>query len=201
MIQSGGPAAEPVTVSNSGNPNELSERLAKALGVSGERVRQAMVATVQADLVGTPPEPVSTIAQQLGKSPAEVCAALFDPRSAKDDRLIVSASTTKSGGGPPGSNTEAVFNVGGKAIKLNSATADDVSGPAQRLGVRPERLLAAMRATLPSTPPPPPPGEDEIIKRLASNLGLSQEQVRAAIKQVQGNGPFFFVVPLSGLGR
>jgi hypothetical protein len=123
-----------------------------------------------------------------------VCAALFDPQSASDDRLIVSASTTRSGGGRPGSQTEAVFNVGRKAINLSSASADDLSGPAQRLGVN-------LRATLPTTPPPPPPSEDEIISRLASNLGLSQDQVRAAIKQVQGDGPFFFVVPLPGLGR
>jgi hypothetical protein len=104
-----------------------------------------MVATVQADMAAAPPEPISTIAQQLGKSPAEVCAALFDPQSANDDRLIVSASTTKSGGGRPGSQTEAVFNVGGKAINLSSAGADDLSGRAQLLGVNPELLLTALR--------------------------------------------------------
>jgi hypothetical protein len=30
---------------------------------------------------------------------------------------------------------------------------------------------------------------------------MSQDKVRSAIKQVQGNGPFFFVVPLPGLSR
>jgi hypothetical protein len=198
VIGSGGTAAGPVTVSNAGDPNELSERLAKALGVSGDRVRQAMIATLRAD-PAAPPEPISTIAQQLDKTPSEVCAALFDPQSAGGDHLVVSAST-QAGTGRPGPRMEAVFNVGGKAINLNSASADDVSAPAQRLGVTPERLLTAMRATLPSTPPPPPPSEDEIIKRLAGNLGLSEDQVRAAIKQVRGNAPFFFVVPLPGAG-
>jgi len=94
-----------------------------------------------------------------------------------------------------------VLNLGGKPIDLNSASPNELSDPAQRLSVSPERLLAAVRASVPSTPPPPPPSEDEIIKRLASNLSMSQDQVRAAIKQVEGNSPFYFVVPLPGLGR
>jgi hypothetical protein len=201
VIQTGGPGvgdSGPVTVSNT-NANELSERLAKALGVSGDRVRQAMIATVRGDLAAAP-EPMSTIAQQLGKTPAEVCAAFFDGQVAGEVGLVVSSTSTTQGTGRPGPHTEARFNVGGKAIDLNSATADELSGPAHRLGVSPESLLAAVRAAVPSTPPPPP-GEAEIISRLASNLGMSEDKVRAAIKQVEGNGPFYFVVPLPSLGR
>ena len=197
VIESGGPGAGPVTASNA---NNLSERLARALGVSGDRVRQAMLATVHADLASMPPEPMASIAQQLGKTPAEVCAAFFDPQQAADHH-IVSRSTTEASPGHPAPHAETVLNLGGKPIDLNSASPDELSGPAQRLGVSPERLLAAVRASVPSTPPPPPPSEDEIIKRLASNLSMSQDQVRAAIKQVEGNSPFYFVVPLPGLGR
>jgi hypothetical protein len=197
VIESGAPGTGPVTATSA---NDVSDRLAKALGVSGDRLRQAMVATVQADMTTVPPEPISSIAQQLGKTPEEVCAAFFDPRAATGEHLIVSGSTTavKDGAGP---RTDTVVSLGGKPIDLKSAGADELSGPAQRLGVSPERLLAAVKGAFPSTPPPPPPGEDEIIRRLASNLGMSQDQVRAAIKQVQGSGPFFFVVPLPGLGR
>jgi hypothetical protein len=197
VIESGGPGAGPVTASNA---NNLSERLAKALGVSGDRVRQAMLATVHANLPAVPAEPMASIAQQLGKTPAEACAAFFDPQQAAGQH-IVSRSTTEASPGHPAPHTETVLNLGGKPMNLNSASPDELSGPAQRLGVSPERLLAAMRASVPSTPPPPPPSEDEIIKRLASNLGMSQDQVRAVIKEVEGNSPFYFVVPLPGLGR
>jgi hypothetical protein len=163
VIESRAPGAGPVTVTNA---SDLSERLAKALGVSGDRVRQAMIATVQADMATAPPEPISTIAQKLGKTPAEVFAAFFDPQSAGGERLIVSGSTASliDGAAP---RTEAVISLGGKPIKLSSARAEELSGPAQRLGVSPEQLLAAVKTAVPSTPPPPPRSEDEIIKRLA----------------------------------
>jgi hypothetical protein len=203
VVQSAGMGAGqggPVTVTST-SANDLSERLAKELGVSGDRVRQAMLATVRTDMAAAPPEPMSAIAQQLGKTTAEVCAAFFDPHAAGDVGLVASVSSTKVSGGRPGPHTQAVFTIGGKAIDLNSTSASELSGPAQRLGVSPESMLAAVRAAVPSTPPPPPPGEDEIISRLANNLGMSQDKVRAAIKQVEGNGPFYFVVPLPALGR
>src|SRR5262249_60118344 len=81
VIESGGPGAGPVTASNT---NNLSERLAGALGVSGDRVRQATLATVHADLASMPPEPMASIAQQLGKTPEEGCAAFFEPQQAAD---------------------------------------------------------------------------------------------------------------------
>jgi hypothetical protein len=196
--QGASPDAGPVTATNA---TDLSERLARALGVSGERVRQAMVATVRAGLPALPQEPIASIAQQLGKTPVEVCAAFLDPQSSAGDHLFVSELTAKVTSDRPAPHSEAVFGLGGKAIDLNSASADELSGPASRLGVSPERLLGALRAATPSTPPPPPPSEDEIITGLAGNLGMSQDQVRAAIKQVGGNGPFYFVVPLPGMGR
>jgi hypothetical protein len=43
---------------------------------------------------------------------------------------------------------------------------------------------------------------DEIIRRLAQHLGMSEDKVRAAITQVEGNGSaFYFAVPLPKFGR
>jgi hypothetical protein len=195
VVGAGGPGSGPVT---SSSPTEMSERLAKALGVSGDRLRQAMIATLQADVAGLPPEPMTAIAQQLGKTPAEVCAAFFDPQAGGSPQFGVSGSALRVADGRP--STVASVSLGGRPINLSSANAEEVREPAQRLGVSPERLLAAIEASIPSTPPPPL-SEDELIQRLASNLGMSQDQVRTAIRQVQGSGPIQFVVPLPGLGR
>jgi hypothetical protein len=194
-IQSGGPGGGPVT---SVSATDMSERLAKALGVSGERLRQAMIATLRTDVAALPPDPMTAIAQQLGKTPAEVCAAFFDPQAGGRPQFGVSGSALSMADGRP--STVASVSLGGRPINLRSANAEEVREPAQRLGVSPERLLAAIEASIPSTPPPSP-SEDELIQRLASNLGMSQDQVRTAIRQVQGGGPTQFVVPLPGLGR
>jgi hypothetical protein len=195
VVAAGGPSSGPVTATS---PTDMSERLAKGLGVSGERLRQAMIATLHTDVAALPTDPITAIAQQLGKTPAEVCAAFLDPQARGDDRVVVSGSAFGAGDGRP--STVASVNLGGKPINLSAAGADEVREPAQRLGVSAERLLAAIEAAMPPTPPPPP-SEDELINRLASNLGMSKDQVRTAIKQVQGSGPVQFVVPLPGLGR
>jgi hypothetical protein len=87
--------------------------------------------------------------------------------------------------------------VNGKPINLSTVTAADVKEPAERLGVNADRLANALRASMPSTPPPPP-AEHDIVGGLARNLGTSEDKVRAALKEVEGNGPFYFVVPLLG---
>jgi hypothetical protein len=193
-----GPGAGPVTAANA---NELSDKLASALGISGDRVRQAMVATVRADMGPMPPDPMASIARQLGKTPEEVCAAFFDPAQSGGDQQIVRETATSAGSGGQDPRTEAELRVAGKVIDLNNPTPEQLNAPAQRLSVTPEQLRAAIRASLPSTPPPPPPSEDQIIARLASNLGISEDKVRAAIMQVEGSGPFYFVVPLPGLSH
>src|SRR5262245_50827390 len=107
VIQSAGPGAAangPVTVSSTSG-DDLSERLAKELGVSGDRVRQAMLVTVRGDLAAVPPDPISTIAQQLRKTPAEVCTAFFDQQAGAGGGLGVSGTTTVSTG-RPGPQTE-----------------------------------------------------------------------------------------------
>jgi hypothetical protein len=201
-IQTGGSDAGHVAMTNtSANANDLSEQLARALGVSGDRVRQAMIATVKADLAAVPPEPMTAIAQRLGKTPADVCAAFFDARASTGEHGVVAGFSSSVSTGRPEQRAEAALNLGGRVINLNSASAEELREPAQRLGISPEQLLAAVRAAFPSTPQPPPPSPDEIIQRLASNLGMSEDQVRTAIKQVQGNSGFYFVVPLPALGR
>jgi len=192
--------AGPVTVADA---NQLSDKLAQALGVSGDRVRQAMRETVSADLPsGPPPDPLAGIAKQLGVSTEQVCNAFSNPQSTG---VMVSGSvaegkyvTTGGGSGP-----NVVLTINGTQINLDSETADQLSGPAQKLGVSPERLVAAIKASVPAPPPLPssPPDPDDVINRFANKLGMSPDKVRAAITQVEGPNRFFFEVPLPDFGH
>jgi hypothetical protein len=97
----------------------------------------------------------------------------------------------------------AVLVINGTAINLGTETAEELSGPAEKLGVSPQRLLAAIKAAAPTPPPLPasPPNPDDLINRFAQNLDLSPDKVRAAIIQVEGPNRFYFVLPLPGSGR
>ena len=149
---------------------------------------------------------MAAIAQQLGTSRDKVCAAFFDPSSGVNglalkktsgmaprvgaDKVFVSSNSAGAAATPPAIDTSSV-------IDLSSATADQLSGPAKLLGVTPDQLLAAVRAAVSAMPAPPaPPSEDEIINRLAQNLGISPDKVRAAITQVEGPNHFYFAVPI-----
>ena len=200
----GGKATSGPETISSADAAQLSDKLAQALGVSGDRVREAMRATLAPELPsGPPPDPIAGIARQLGVSTEQVCEAFSNPGATG---VMVSGSvaadaqhvTTGGGSGP-----SVVFNINGTAINLDSETADQLNGPAQKLGVSPERLLAAIKAAVPSPAPLPaaPPNPDDIINRLAKNLGMSPGKVRAAITQVEGPNRFFFVVPLPDLGH
>jgi hypothetical protein len=204
--------AGPVTVSGDakvaeavkGSATDLSDKLANALGVSGDRVRNAMIATMQADMPsGLPPDPFASIAQQLGLSREQVCSAFMDDPSGVGGVVV-----HFQGAGATAAHLEPKDEVrlGGQTgkpeIDLNTATAEQLAGPAQRLGVTPERLAAAAHAAAASMPaPPPPPKEDQIISRFAQNLGLSEDKVRAAIKQVEGNNGFYFAVPVPNFAK
>jgi predicted PhzF superfamily epimerase YddE/YHI9 len=190
-------------VTINGNPNDLSDRLAQALGISGDRVRAAMLATIQADMPSPPPDPMAAIAAQLGLPTEQVCAAFFDGAPTGGS---VAVSEHRTIGVTRGSETtghpSVMIGVNGTTVDLGSATADQLRGPAQRLGVTPERLQAAVRAAVAALPAPPsPPSSDEIIRRFASNLGLSEDTVRAAIAKVEGTGRFYFAVPLPSFGH
>ncbi len=153
----GGPG--PFPAANMPNPTELSDRLGQALGLSGDRVREAMRQTVGA--LPPPVDPLSRIASQLGVSVDQVREAFANPDC-------------------PGQISIAL-----------RASASDVTGPAQKLGVSPERLAAAMTAAA----PPPPPSFDETINRLAQNLGVSSDRLRTAMEQVEGPHRLFLAVP------
>jgi hypothetical protein len=198
----GGGAPGPVSIqsSSAGSPTELSDRLAAALGVSGDKVRQAMIDTVKAQMPASlPPDPVADIANQLGLPYPQVCSAFFDPQNG------IGGFVVRYGSGPAdGANVkrsdELRLNAstnGQQPIDLNTATPEQLAGAAKALGVTPERLAAAVKATLskPMPAPPTPPGEDEIITRFAQNLGMSTDKVKAAITQVEGPNQFYFAVP------
>ena len=86
---------------------------------------------------------------------------------------------------------------------MSTATPEHAQRSGAASGVTSERLAAAVHAAAASMPLPPPipPNADEIIRQFAQNLGLSEDRVQAAITQVEGNGRFYFAVPLPGFGR
>jgi len=192
----GSPGAGQVPISNT-SAADISDRLGKALGVSGDRVRDALITTMRPHLDSLPPEPMASVAQQLGLSRQQVCEAFASaPPSGHEQHVVTHAAPDD---GRP--HTAASLVVDGKAIDPSTVTADDVKVPAQRLGVSADRLASALRAAMPSTPPPAPPAEHEIVGGLARNLGIGEDKVRAALKEVEANGPLPFTVPLPGLER
>ena len=199
VAMAGGVDANPKAPAlTSTDASQLSDKLAQALGVSGDRVRQAMRQTLAPDLPsGPPPDPIAGIARQLGMSTDQVCAAFANPNAQDGSSVSVGRQVT-TGGAKRG----AVLYINGTEIDLESETAGQLSAPAQKLGVSPDRLLSAIKAAVPAPPSPPPnlPSKDELINRFAQNLGMSPDKVRAAMTQVEGPNRFYFVVPLPGFG-
>jgi hypothetical protein len=198
----GGGSSDPGTVQvqrpQSVSPTELSDKLAQALGVSGDRVRQAMVDTMRAEMPASlPPDPIDGIAKNLGVTRQQVCSAFFDGQSVNGG-YGVRGQVVSVGGGP---QVTQHINIGG--LDLTTVTAQQLAAPAQRLGVTPERLLEAVHAVAatPLPAPPSPPNKDEIIDRLAANLGMSADKVKAAMTQVEGPNIFYFAVPDLGKGN
>jgi hypothetical protein len=165
--------------------------------VSGDRVREALAATMRPHVDALPPDPLASVAQQLELSQQQVCEAFADGSATTEGKGTVTHLTP--GDGRPHTTTS--FVAAGKAIDLSTLKAVDVTLPAQRLGVSADRLAGALRAAAPTTPPPAPPSEHEFVGSLARNLGLSEDKVRAALREVEGSGPFTFVVPLPALGH
>lgn len=202
----GTPPSGPVTASNA---NELSDKLAAALGVTGDQVRAAMLASVQAELpTAAPPDPMDSIAKQLNLPRDKVCAAFFQGPNAITGFSVGDARVTRSGGDAAVTQSSgdtavtrsggdaAVTRTGSNVIVLNTVTADQLKPQALQLGVSPDQLLAAVKAALPPPGAPPKlPDPDEIIRRFAQNLGLPEAKVRAALTQVEGNHGFYFAVP------
>jgi hypothetical protein len=176
------------------SPTDVSDKLAQALGVSGDKVRQAMVDTMRAEMPASlPPDPIDGIAKNLGLSRQQVCAAFVDGQSG-----TVGFSVRRAGGSQGGNVTtrDQVY-LGSTVFDPSTVTAQELAAPAQRLGVSPDRLLAAVKASIPAQmpEPPAPPSKEEIINRFAANLGMSPDKVSAAITQVEGPHLFYFAVP------
>jgi hypothetical protein len=201
FIGLGGPGCDPRPLDASGArpalPNaglsytENTDRLAQSLGVSGDRLRQALEASVP-----RPPAPPSIddlanrIAQGLNVSADRVKQA-FTPESGcgfvipLDDALLPPA-----GGAPRGPDGNPLPRSGqGSGERLNRI--------AQQLGVSPDRLRTVLRQVMP-TPPVDPPRIDDVINRLAQNLGVSPDRVRATFAQSGPNGAQGFGIPVPG---
>jgi hypothetical protein len=153
-----------------------------------------MRAVLEADLPAPPPDPIATVAQQLGVSREQVCAALFDSGAVSMAAGAVTSSHQPRRG--------PILLLNGHTIDLSADASSELSGPARRLGVSPDRLAAALRAAVPAPESVPPPlSQDELIKRLAANLGLSQDTVRTALREVSSSGGLDFVIHLPALSR
>jgi hypothetical protein len=195
-----GEGAGPVQISGGGQAtSDLSDKLAQALGVSGDTVRHAMVDTMRSMMPASlPGDPIQSIAQQLGVSQQQVCTAFFDGQSGVGGISIHRSS------GKDARHLDVGGAGGAKAgLDLATATPEQLAGPARSLGVTPQRLADVVHkvaADVDATPPPAPPNKDEIIDRFAQNLGMSTDKVRAAIVQVEGDKTFYFGVPLPKLG-
>jgi hypothetical protein len=183
----------PASVSSA---SDLSDKLAAALGVSGDQVRQAMLETMQSLTPATAPplDPLAGVATQLGVPESQVCQAFFNSGTpttitiARGDGKTGFAS--KSGVGPDGA---------AQALNLTTANTEQLAPIAARLGVTPERLQAAIKAGVAATTPaqmPAPPSQQQIVSTFARNLGLDQARVQRAITQVEGSAGFYFAVPL-----
>jgi hypothetical protein len=173
----------------------LSDKLATALGVSGDQVRQAMLETMQSLTLATapPPDPMAGIAQQLGVPEAQVCEAFFSSGAAQSIVIARGSGNAEYAANP------AEGPDGGPALNLSTATTDQLAGIAAKLGVSPERLQTAIKATVTKAATdklPTPPTQEQIVSTFARNLGLDEGRVRNAITQIEGNSGFYFAVPL-----
>ncbi len=182
--------------------SELSDKLAAALGVSGDQVRQAMLETMQSLMPATapPPDPMAAIAQQLGVPETRVCQAFFGSASAQS--VVIARSSSNANAAFASQNP--VGPDGHPALNLSTASTDQLAGIAATLGVSPERLQAAIKAALVQAAPPnvpAPPSQQQIVSAFARNLGLDEGRVSAALNQVEGNSGFYFVVTLPGGSR
>jgi len=170
---------------------ESTDRLAQSLGVTGDRLRQALEQSVP-----RPPPPPSIddlanrIAQGLNVSADRVKQA-FTPESGcgfvipLDDALLPPA-----GGAPRGPD-------GNPLPRPGQAGSERLNRIAQQLGVSPDRLRTVLRQVVP-TPPADAPRMDEVLNRLAQNLGVSPDRVRAAFTQTGPNGMQGFEIPVPG---
>jgi hypothetical protein len=194
------------------NPNEMTDRVGQILGVSGDRVRQAM---------------------RMQVFDYRVQGQVFDYRRQGQvfDYRAPGAGASSSAPGSPGStfNIEVAPRSAGSTFNIEVGGAGPVADPvnriaehlglskeqvqqvfsdpscpdrfmipfpsahtnewyrtaAQRLGVTPERLAGAVRATAPAPPgmERAPVSADERIARIASELGVTPEQFRSALQQ------------------
>jgi hypothetical protein len=143
QLPPGGPGAP--TAVQLPNPNQLSDRLGQALGVSGDRVREAMRQTI--GTLPPPVDPLSRIATQLGVSVDRVRDAFSNPECPGQVTIMLR----------PSSNDLArpAQRLGVPVDRLAAAIAatapppppsfdDTINRIAQNLGVAPERLRAAL---------------------------------------------------------
>ncbi len=197
------------------NPTELTDRVGQILGVSGERVRQAM--RVQMFRVAPPagapapgpgneaiyvPLPSGAPAGAGPQADATVPVGdaiyvngpLPDPMARLAERLGVSREQLQQAFADPACPERVMIPFPG------SINSPQYQRAAQRLGITAQQLVDAVRATAPLPPPGvegAPASPEQMIQRIASELGVTPEQFRAALEQAGGSagnrGPDFLL--------
>jgi len=132
-------------VGNLGNPTELSNRLGQSLGLSGDRVREAMRQTL--GTLPTPVDPFSRIATQLGMTADQVRDAFSDASCPGQFTIALRPAASDV--------TQQAQRLGVSADRLAAAMAaaapppppsfdDTINRLAENLGVTSDRLRAAL---------------------------------------------------------
>ncbi len=195
-------ACEPIM-----NPTDLTDRVGQLLGVSGERVRQAM--RIQTFRVAPPPGAPAGALPAAGSDTFQIPVPppsggglpaqgnvlygvgeavqqpgpLPDPMARLAERLGVSRERVQQAFADPSCPERIMIRFPG------SVDDPQYQRAAQQLGVTPRQLVDAVRATAPM---PPPGGEgapvspDQMIQRIASELGVTPDQLRSALQQAAG---------------
>ncbi len=148
-----------------GTGTELTDRLGQQLGMSGDRVRAAIRQALATDQQLAPQgDLLARVAQDLGVSLERTRQALADPQCPR------------------------------KVVLTSPMDPQRLTTAAQVLGVRPDRLQAALQVALPR---PPAANEQAALDRLAQALGVSRDRLQAALQQVEGPNRIYLPQPRS----
>ena len=156
-----GPNGQPLPSPDVGYA-EMTDRLARRLGLGGDRVREALRQHVTPSQVPSIDDVVNRLAQNLGVSSDRVRQAFTLPSGC--------GFAIPLGDAPVGTFPTAPSQGAGPQL-------DRI---AQTLGVSADRLRTVLRQTVPA---PPPPALDDVVNRLAQSLGVSPDRLRQALRE------------------
>jgi hypothetical protein len=194
------------------NPTELTDRVGQILGISGERVRQAMRIKFFVNPAGRAPANggfgTAPIAVAPAGGPASGAAVPVPGVPVGAPAGVAVTVPGAPGGAPPDAVVFDPIGAIARELGLSSeqvkqafadpscpdrftipfpGSADEMyRAAAQRLGVAPERLAHAVRSSAAAPPAGAeraPASPDEMIARMAAELGVTPERLRAVLQE------------------